>query len=239
MRFIVLFVTLAASATPLAAQASGAFLFSYRPHEGRRATFDEGYRAHLEWHRANRDTLTWLAWDVIAGPRLGQFVDGIFGVSFQAIDERVDPAGDARDAAANVEAHAQATAREMLRLRRDLSTAPVLEHGAPGPLVQVVRYSGCASCGPFLEQAFERMRSDATRRQLAPWAVYESVAGEPPGFVLMIWRDRWASFDDAEADPARSLRAHLARIAPGADIDVSNEIWRYRADLTYTPAGRQ
>jgi hypothetical protein len=69
--------------------------------------------------------------------------------------------------------------------------------------------------------------------------VYESVAGEPPGFVLMIWRDRWASFNDAEADPARILRAHLARIAPGADIDVSNEIWRYRADLTYTPAGRQ
>jgi DNA-binding transcriptional MerR regulator len=214
------------------------FLFSHRPHEGRRAAFDEGYAAHLEWHRANRDSLTWLAWDVIAGPRLGHFVDGIFGVSFAAIDERVDPAGDVRDAAVNVEPHAQPTTREMLRLRRDLSTATVLEDGSPGPLAQVVRYAACASCDAVLD-AFAELRADATRAELAPWAVYESVAGDAPGFVLMIWRDRWTAFDHAEADPARVLLGHLARVAPGADIRVSSEIWRYRADLTYTPVERR
>src|SRR5690606_30554833 len=70
----------AAGARGLAGQAAGGMLFSYEPYAGRRASFDEGYRSHLEWHRANRDSLPWYGWDVVAGRRLGQFVDGTFGV---------------------------------------------------------------------------------------------------------------------------------------------------------------
>src|SRR5690606_41282554 len=88
-----------AGARGLAAQGVAGMMFSYEAHAGERAKFDEGYRSHLEWHRTNRDPLPWYGWDVIAGRRLGQFVDGTFGIAFEALDRRAVPAGG--DAAAS------------------------------------------------------------------------------------------------------------------------------------------
>jgi hypothetical protein len=76
-----------------------AFLFAYRAKPGMDAAFAEGYRRHLDWHAARGDSLAWLAWTVVDGPQLGTFVDGAFGIAFKAFDDRVDPRGDAADAA--------------------------------------------------------------------------------------------------------------------------------------------
>src|SRR5690606_1970520 len=98
-----------AGARGLAGQGEAGMLYSYEPHPGERAGFDEGYRSHLEWHKANRDPLPWYGWDVIAGRRLGQFVDGTFGFAFEALDRRVDPAGDAADASRTFAGRARPT----------------------------------------------------------------------------------------------------------------------------------
>ncbi|HEX7120375.1 MAG TPA: hypothetical protein VF212_16395, partial [Longimicrobiales bacterium] len=114
-------------AESVAAQSAGAMLYTYRPHPGERASFDEGYRMHLEWHRTHGDSLPWYGWDVLAGRRKGQFVDGTFGIAFAALDRRVDPSGDAAHAALAFADHAEATGQWALRLRPELSTARPLE----------------------------------------------------------------------------------------------------------------
>lgn len=209
----------------------GAFLFSYRPAAGARTAFEEGYRRHLAWHAAAGDSLTWFGWEILAGPRLGEFVDGVFGIPFRTLDQRVDPAGDAEDLAANVMPHATPTTRELLRGRPDLGTTDPLSAGEPAPLVQVVRYrTGPGGHGP-LERALAGLRDAAEPRELHPYTVYESVAGSEPAFVVLIWRAGLATFDRHDRDPQAALRRHLTGDA-GA-VDVTTELWRYRPDLTY------
>ncbi len=229
--------------------ATGGFLFAYEPRPGQRAAFEEGYRRHLDWHRAREDSLTWFGWDVMAGPRLGMFVDGVFGIRFAALDVRVDPAGDAADAARNVTAHAEPTARELVLLRPDLSTATPLEDGRPTPFAQVVRYRVRVGAAGRMESALGQLRRTARTDALLPYTVYEIVAGSSPGFLLVVWRDGLGSFDRVERNPERALEARLARGAadesagedadtgppsrPALEAEVTSEVWRYRADLTY------
>lgn len=252
---------LGASPTPLCAQVptTGGFLFSYQPHAGERPLFDAGYRRHLAWHESMEDSLAWFGWDVLVGPRPGLFVDGVFGVPFAALDARVDPAGDQADAARNVLAHADPVSREMVALRPDLSTADPLADGAPSVFVEVVRYPVAPAATRALEVALERLAARGADGSLLPYTVYERVAGASPGFVLMIWRERLATFDEHGRNPQRALRVILsdargilseatagaagepgvaASRAPTSLLDgpVTSEVWMYRRDLTYLGA---
>lgn len=239
---------------PLSAQepTTGGFLFSYAPHAGERPLFEAGYRRHLDWHESMEDSLTWYGWDVLVGPRPGLFVDGVFGVPFAALDARVDPAGDQADAALNVLAHADPVSREMVALRPDLSTADPLGDGRPSAFVEVVRYAVAPGGSGVMEVAFRQLVGRAGDEGMSPYTVYERVAGAAPGFVLMIWRDRLATFDEHGRNPRRALRTILSRTwvdtvgEPGAstgsgstrllDGPVISEVWVYRRDLTYLGA---
>lgn len=230
--------------------APAGFLFAYRPHAGERPSFEAGYRRHLQWHREARDSLRWFGWDVVVGSRPGLFVDGVFGTPFAALDVRVDPAGDQVDLTANVLPHAEPVRREMLVLRPEVSTATPLEDGSPTDFVEVVRYEVSAEGARAMDVAWEVLRRRAVHGELLPYTVYEQVAGAGPGFVLMIWRSRLATFDERVRDPKRGLRTILSGVegASTASTDPSHtlarppssEVWMYRSDLTHlgTSEGR-
>lgn len=220
----------------IAAQSTGGMLFSYRPHPGQRASFDEGYRSHLEWHRNRGDSLSWYGWDVLAGPRSGEFVDGTFGISFEALDRRVDPAGDAAHAERSFADHATALVRWMVRARPELSTAmPLEEHTLPAPLVQVTTYTVPTGRQGRVEDALRRARQDAGALDLLPFTVYEAVVGVPDvQLMLLVWRNGLASFDDPGRDPVAAVREALS--GEGAtDVRAVSELWRLRQDLTLVP----
>lgn len=233
--FVTAGLLLGGAAPGLGQETTAGLLFFNRAHPGERPAFEEGYRKHLDWHRAHADSLAWFAWDVIAGPRLGMFVDGTFGTPFVAIDERVDPAGDAADAAATFVPHAAPTARVALQLRRDLSTATVLEDRAPTAFVQVVRYDAGPAAEAWLAAALRSLREEADALELRPYTVYEVLAGGRPGYRLMVWLNGFADFDDPARNPERALRRRLGVSNAGTDagIEVTSELWRYRADLAY------
>lgn len=230
----ILAVLVALACVPLPATPQAGALFSYRPDDGWRAEFETQYRAHLDWHREHADSLVWWGWDVIAGPRLGEFVDGVFGVPFAAFDARVDPRGDAANGEATYRPLSTATGRELLRLRPDLGTATPLEDRDPTPLVQVVQVRGGPREAAAIADALAELRRAARTGTFLPFTVYETVAGRPPGFVLMVWRRGLASFDEPSASPDVVLRAILAA-GGGGRIDIADELWLYRRDLTYLP----
>src|SRR5690606_9498322 len=221
----------------LAGQERGAgMLYSYEPHAGERAGFDAGYRSHLEWHRANRDPLPWYGWDVIAGRRLGQFVDGTFGIAFAALDRRVDPAGDAADASRTFAGRARATGRWAVRLRPELSTATPLEDRAPPPLAQVVTYTLPPGHQAGFEDVLRRVREGAADAGLLPYTVYETVVGGAAAeFTVMVWRTGMAEFDLEDRDPAGAIRRLLGDDLR-AWLRAESELWRLRPDLTLLPA---
>lgn len=231
-----LVVALPLVAPGLSAQPAGGMLFSYQPHPGQRTSFDAGYRAHLDWHREKGDSLSWYGWDVIAGGRMGQFVDGTFGISFEALDRRVDPAGDAAHASRSFADHAVATGRWAVRLRPELSTTTPLETGSPAPLVQVVTYSLPPGHQARFEDVLGRVQEDATADGLLAYTVYESIVGASDAeLMVLVWRTGMASFDRVERDPVTAIRRALSREL-GAALRAESELWRLRRDLTLVPA---
>jgi len=232
--FVIRMAAVLACLTPrlAAAQSPGrdaAFLFAYRAKPGMDVEFAQGYRRHLDWHAAHNDSLPWLAWTVIDGPSLGTFVDGTFGIAFKSFDDRVDPRGDGEDAGRNVSAFANATDRQVLRLRRDLSPSSRLESNAAAAMQRVVSLTMKPGAETSAEQ---QLRTLAAKRASLDYAVYERVSGgDLPGYVVVVQFNAWAELAGSDADPARTIVRAL-----GANVTrVQSETWVYRPDLTYVP----
>lgn len=210
------------------ADGDAVFLFSYRIHADKVDQFEDGYRRHLEWHEQNEDSLSWIGWTVLAGPRLGMFVDGTFGIAPEAFARRVDPRADAADAARNVTAFADPANRFVYRLRRDLGTACRLEAGRPAPMQLVAWLDLQPGRVKALEQVLQELRK---RDSPQPgYTVYQRLAGgSRPALLFVAQLERWAQLD--------SVNDFLLRpLLQGAGDDIVRaevEIWRYRQDLTY------
>jgi len=222
-----------------------AHLYGYYAKAGMQAQFDEGYRKHLGWHRAKRDPLVWYGWYVGHGDRVGMFIDGSFGAPFAAFDQRVDPAGDGADAEKNFSPYADTAFRASYRLRRELSTGFPLEQWKPSSSVQVFHYTLRAGTTGRFERAVRAARETLSRQAGAPvhtW--YELVVGgNAPGYLLMIARDGWKSYDghdgglesllarSEDADRRRGLLDDLA----ASVTEVKVETWNYSEDMSLIP----
>lgn len=224
-----------------------AHLYGYYAKAGMRAQFDEGYRKHLGWHRAKRDPLVWYGWYVGHGDRVGMFIDGSFGAPFAAFDQRVDPAGDGADAEKNFSPYADTAFRASYRLRRELSTGFPLEQWKPSKSVQVFHYTLRAGTAGRFERAVRASRDTLSRQSDAPaYTWYELVVGgNTPGYLLMIARDGWKSYDShdggldelvAQSGDAAGTRALLDDLAASV-LEVKAETWDYREDLSLIPEG--
>lgn len=231
-----------AAQTPGSARDSGdaAHLFGYFPRKGMEQRFDEGYRTHLQWHRARREPLVWYGWYVYDGDRVGLFVDGSFGAPFAAFDHRVDPAGDGADADRHVAPYADAVFRASYRLRRELSTGFPLEQWRPTKYAQVFHYTLRAGNRARFERALLAARENLLKHAGAPphtW--YEKVSGgAAPEYMLMVARGDWGSHD-AYVASLEELVTEPARLEDLADAvaQVRSETWLYRDDLSLIPEG--
>src|SRR3712207_695819 len=100
--FLVLFSVSIISAKAQAPAGLAARIVVIKPKDGMQKQFEEGYKRHLEWHRRNHDPWAWYGWQVVAGSRLGYFIDGTFGHRWEDFGAPVGPAEDAADNALNV-----------------------------------------------------------------------------------------------------------------------------------------
>lgn len=227
------------------AEGQAALLFGYRLHPGEEETFYEGYGRHLDWHRAQGDSLLWYGWQVVTGERIGLFVDGTFGQPFLAIDRRVDPAGDGADFAATAGPHADAVFRTAYTLRPDLGTGAPLERGRPTPLLEVVTYRVRPGTEHRFEDAVRRATALATERGDIPTVTwYELVDGGHHGtYLQVIHRQGFAGWDAARSDLASLLRtvaddgARRSLSATIAEVlsEVRSEVWRYLPGSSLVP----
>lgn len=184
------------------------------PNQGMQKDLEEGYKRHLEWHRANEDKWTWYGWTVTTGPRVGYLIDGTFGHDPLDFDAPVKPAEDAADNARNVFPYARVAGTAFYRQREDLSRggAKVLEAEFT-TLVTVEVYSG-------RERDFEAM----VRGLDADRACFQLTSGgEHPTYLLFF--------------PAKTISETIRDVIQPSDAYKSAviETLRYRADLSYRP----
>lgn len=207
---------------------AASFLFVYDIRPGMRTQFEDGYERHLEWHRNAEDPFAWYGWYVTTGDSIGRFIDGTFGLGFDAFDRRVDPAGDRADAERNVAPFVEPVARRVYRWRADLGSASFLEQGRRDAHLDVTTYL----VHPGDEGRFE----DAVRSWLADVhadsrveAWYQLVVGGPmPTYLRVVPRANFAPLQEAAPGPAVGNSVERIR----------SETWSYQARLSYFPESR-
>lgn len=225
---------------------NAAFLFGYYPKENLRAEFEQGYKKHLEWHKQKNDQLAWYAWYVQTGSRLGLFIDGTFGISFHAFDNRVDQPGDRADFAETTAPFADLAFRKIYYLRKDLSTDFLLEKWAPTSSMEVYEITVTPGTEYLFEAIFLELRPAVEKNKEKPvYTLYELLSGdEHSTYLLMIPRNNFSYFDDHAAvttvrylielylpDRATALFDKLAKSIK----QMTSETWGYRKDLSYFP----
>jgi hypothetical protein len=207
-------------------------LFSYWPKEGQERAFHDGYREHLDWHRANDDPIMWYAWDVIAGRRTGLFIDGAFDISFSSLDNRVKPAEDAADFAATAAPFANIHDRVLYRLRNDLSSGTPLEERRPGGMVLATYWR----IKPTGQKSFEATLRDISAQSQRPFTAYQVIAGgETPQYLILNQIDSWAEMGSRDDQRATGVQNLVGAGGEEVVVAVESEVWRYRRDLTYLP----
>lgn len=213
-----------------------AFLFAYHIKDGMMAQFEEGYRRHLEWHREHGDPLPWYGWYVTSGDRPGLFIDGTFGISFQAFDERVEPRADFADMMETTLPFVTPAFFRTYRLRPELGTGQPLEDRTPTRSVQTFHFAVSPGMEPAFEAWAARIR-EAAGSSVLTW--YELVAGgEHPSYMLHVSRAGWADVGAGPGFLATILGDDRGRAGTGTDglegvlRGIRSEVWTYRPDLS-------
>lgn len=81
----------------LKAQNNVALFSFWKPKPGQEKNFENGYKAHLKWHKDNGDKWNWYGWYFAFGSRDDQFLDATFNHSWGDLDKSVKPAEDGAD----------------------------------------------------------------------------------------------------------------------------------------------
>lgn len=231
-------------------QGEAAFLFAYYPKEGKQQKFEEGYKNHLQWHQNNEDPLPWYGWYVVTGERIGMFVDGTFGISFEAFDNRIAPTEDAGDFSETTAPYADAAYRSVFKLKPELSTSTLLEDRNPSPTIEAYTFSVMpGSEAEFEEVIFKlvsAMKQDEPEQEFTFYKLL--TGGNLPAYLLIVPQHGFADFASGKSITAPGeLIPHLFDNSTAKNLldqfsdsvrKIYGETWSYRSDLSYFPGQR-
>jgi len=219
-----------------AGSGDAAHFYVYRMQPGAAEKFEDGYRHHLDWHRAHRDPLSWYAWTIEDGERSGYFVDASVGEPFAAFDHRVDVAGDGADFRANVAPHATPMGQPAYVLLRAVSTGAPLENLKPSATMQVTHVHVRLGMEARFERALARVHQNLQKEQGAPAHTWYRLVtgGDTAQYMLLVARDGWSGYDRFERSLGSLLAGDEAAQRDMAESvqSATTETWRYRAELS-------
>lgn len=220
---IALFAPAAAAAAPAPeGDPTVARFVEWAPAPGAEAAFREGYIRHLDWHRRNRDPWTWHGWFVASGDRLGTFIDGSFGHTWERLDHPVAPTEDRADNARNVYPHADVLLSVHL-VRLPEHSAGDEQEALLSPLLTTLRLRDAVDA-EAMWAALDRVLSGIPRQ------AYRVVGGPEQTWLLALPHADWAGFGRIEA----AIGRWRERPGPGG-ADARIETLRRDPAMSYAP----
>ena len=204
----------------------------WQPKPGLEREFEEGYKRHLQWHRANRDPWAWYGWAVRSGTQDGYFVDGTFFRQWTELDSPVAPAADAADNRINVFPYAD------VRSSAIYESIPALSNFdrelLSAPLMTFYRFDllpGAAA--EFESAAGAALRSH--RGTAVQYAMLRPVNGVT-SYLLLVPGKQPSDFA-SQSEFVQRLLGGMRRAAKGksAIVRFSTETAAFRPDLSYMP----
>jgi hypothetical protein len=219
-----------------------ALVYSVKPKLANLMQLDAAMKRHFEWHRANKDTFSWVVWQVASGENMGDFMVGTFGHHWKEFDARAafDEKDDA-DFFANVIPLVEKADLGYWTFLADVSRPA--SSSAPTAMAQITHYFLKPDGYAAFMDALKELKA-ATEKASYPmtyewWRLVSG--GEGPQLVLAIDRNSFAEMEP----PAKSLDQALAEaVGPQKAVALMSEIrggtrftrsylLRYRPDLSY------
>lgn len=215
---------------------------------GSEAAWAEGRKKHMELHKAQKDSFSWLAWEILNGDRAGSFITGTFDHYWKDYDGR--DAFDALDSADVAKTFGAATSSSTTGFWIHMSGASRSKPGAtvPSKYSQLTHYYVNLADVPRFEDALETVKAELDKISWPTYSNWYRLAsgGEGPHYVLSTARDSYADF----APPEKSLIQALSEAMGPRKADelmstvrestakIYTEVMQYRPDLSYVPAAK-
>jgi hypothetical protein len=242
---LVALVAVSVSATAALAQKTPdiAEVATWKVKPGAGAAFAAGRQKHMEFHRAQKDTFSWLTWEVLTGDGLGQYYTGTFGHYWKDFDgrEKFD-ALDQADVAKSTGAFAEVVNDGYWTLMPEASRANPKSAGPPA-FSQLTHYFVNPADVPRFEDALGEAKTALDKLQ---WPVYSNwyrliSGGEGPHYVLSTGRDNWAAFAPTEKTLLDGLTEvlgarkanELVETVRASTRRVYTEILAYHPEMSY------
>jgi hypothetical protein len=208
--------------------------------------FDAARKKHAAWHKNQKDTWTWLTWEVLSGEGTGTVVAGTFQHAWKDFDgrEQFDAADNANFATTMGPLLAHFSVGYYIE-RADMSLSPSTPATVPAPLATITLFTlKPEGLNDFIE-AVKKINDGIKKTSYAvagPSRWYQLInGGEGPLFVLAGDRANWAAFQpnakslDAMMEEAYGKEqgaATLASLRKAIRTSVSST-YKYRGDLSY------
>lgn len=212
---------------------------------GAEKAFEEGLKKHMAWHKAQKDTWAWMAWQTITGEGNGMYGIGSFGHSWEDFDKDVSlQEGHAADVEANLAPNMASLTPTFWAFLKDVSRPAESE----APMSEVITFELQYGKVPEFNYLIKKFTDAIVKTQ---WAInYEWYAlvngGEVPTYVLVIPRANFAAFKQPEKPFPVMLEEAYGRQEAEALLERLNkcvkeeetELIRSRPDLSYNPAAK-
>lgn len=235
-------------ALPVVAQEGGgnvAVVYCVKAQPGKTAQFEAAAKKHMDWHRVQNDSWTWLAWNVISGKDAGSYCWGSFGHAWADFDNPgVSAEADSKDWANTGGQFEQSGSAVYWTLLPGVSKPS----GGEEPMHSVIFFH--ARFG--MEEAFAELVGEfhkAIEKANMPWN-YEwymlTSGGDLGTYALVFPRANFAAMQESgKTFPqvleeaygkagAGALLAKWGKVVKGAD----SHLTQARPDLSHIPEGQ-
>ncbi|MCH8948043.1 MAG: hypothetical protein IH789_10525 [Acidobacteria bacterium] len=235
-------------AVPAVAQDDGGNIVAVHCNKvqpGTEAKYEEGWKKHVDWHRKQNDSWTWLAWQVITGPDSGTYCTGSFGHNWEDFDKPRFPAdANLADIAATFGPFVREHELTFWTALPDVSNPSEGQAAMDSVIFFNTRYG--------TEEKFNHLIGEfhkAIEKTNMPWNYewYALVSGGNEGtYALVLPRPNFAAFNPTGKPFPKMLEEAYGKAGADALLakwrkvvkSANSELSRSRPDLSYIPAGQ-
>jgi hypothetical protein len=213
---------------------------------GMEKQFEAAGKEHIAWHRQKQDDWAWLVWQVMSGPRTGDYVAATFGHKWADFDNpKVSREEDDADASQRIGPYVESMETQFVAYQRRESRP------SPGASTNTTKFSTVVTIHlkpGMLQTYLNAVGKLPAAMQKTNWPGRYMLhvlvnGGKHPTVFLVLPRQKWADFAAPEKPIDQMLEEAYGREDAEAILktfdkavaSVSSEMIVFRPDLSYVP----
>jgi len=215
-----------------------------RPKPGMEKQFEAAGKEHIAWHRQKNDPWAWFVWQVMSGPRTGEYVAATFGHKWADFDTApVSREEDDADAGTRVRPYTESVETQYVVFLPKHSRPP--QGSTPSKFATVATIRLKHGMEDAYRNAVSKIPKAMEKTNWPGRYVFYALAngGEHPTFFLVLPREKWADFAAPDKPFEKMMEEAYGRedaeailkTIDKATAKVTSEMIVYRPDMSYVP----